>query len=145
MEDVLKFQTILFKKYKVATTVRKEMGADIASACGQLVVKADDNDDEEVKRMDKNNSVETKDIEDISGVENIPKYNSNNNDGNDLLLKKLSRHGRPKMNENVVLWPGVGLGKSGLKVMNNGSRNGKKNKNNRRASMSTFFKKWVLG
>jgi 23S rRNA (adenine(2503)-C(2))-methyltransferase len=136
MEDVLKFQAILFKKYKVATTVRKEMGADIASACGQLVVKADDNnnnnngeEEEEVKRIDTNNSVETKDIEDISGVENIPKYG-----GTDLLLKKLSRDGRPKRNEKVVLWPGVGLGKAGIKVVNNTSNRGTGKKTDKKKS-----------
>jgi sorting nexin-8 len=36
-EDILAFQGVL-KEYKLATTIRKEMGPDIAAACGQLVV-----------------------------------------------------------------------------------------------------------
>ena len=132
MEDVLKFQSVLFKQYKVATTIRKEMGADIASACGQLVVKAGSNEDE-VKHMDdcNNNLIETKDIEDIKGVENIPKYDNNTDSNNRLLLQKLNKYGHPKLNENKVLWPGVGgLGKGGIKVNQSKMKNMKKTKDN---------------
>lgn len=37
-EDLTTFQKILRGQYGIRTTIRQEMGQDIAGACGQLVV-----------------------------------------------------------------------------------------------------------
>lgn len=39
-DRVTRFQKILREIYNIRTTVRKQMGQDIAGACGQLVVDA---------------------------------------------------------------------------------------------------------
>ena len=96
MADVLRFQNVLVDKHKLSTTIRKEMGADIASACGQLVVS----------RADQGKGPETKDIEDVVGsVPGAPVRQST------LLEDTLGKGGRPKLDTGIPLWPGLGSGK----------------------------------
>lgn len=38
-DEVQRFQRIVYTDYGLVTTIRKEMGGDVAGACGQLVVK----------------------------------------------------------------------------------------------------------
>eukprot|EP00944_MAST-04C_sp_MAST-4C-sp1_P011251 g11251.t1 len=99
--DVLRFQRVLADKYKLSTTVRKEMGADIASACGQLVVS----------RADQGKVPQTKDIEDVAGsVPGSPARQST------LLEDTLGKNGQPRLDTGIPLWPGLGSGKVTGKV-----------------------------
>lgn len=63
-ETVMRFRDIVFNEYGIFTTVRKEMGQDIAGACGQLAINGGQGvkgDDEEKK----DSAAASFDIEDI--------------------------------------------------------------------------------
>ena len=115
-EDILAFQTVL-KEYHLATTIRKEMGPDIAAACGQLVVSK--------SKEEAGTKVVAGDIEDMSpaghGAETGPESG----------VPKLADDGRPIPSKR--LWP--------LKHMSKK----KKNKANAPAAMKKGQESRILG
>ena len=91
-KDILAFQRVL-KEHQIATTIRKEMGPDIAAACGQLVVSKGN----ESKDVGGNPDM---DIEDILRSTDQTKIMP---DGGVNNTSRLAKDGRPHAND--PLWP----------------------------------------
>ena len=89
--DIVTFQRVL-KEHKIATTIRKEMGPDIAAACGQLVVSKSN----EKKSDEKSSEVDIEDI--LQKKDEMTKENEA-----DCMNNKLAADGRPFGTS--TLWP----------------------------------------
>lgn len=64
-QDVDTFVKIVMSEYGVRTTVRREMGSDVAAACGQLVVEQETQGEQQEKEQEKGKSQVLFDMEDL--------------------------------------------------------------------------------
>ena len=127
-KDINSFKEILIKMYNIYTNVRTEKGGDIASACGQLVVKKlqqqkeyrekkkeEEEEEEEKNRQlnDDNASKKTKDIvvlgdiEELlfnktTGIMNVKTTVRNNGNGSNVDVRV---NGNMMYQEGLPLWP----------------------------------------